>query len=71
MSLFYSQELTKPRTENHCAKCETHFVNWEIYHIHVTTVNCAKKIKPFNVSGRSKTQIVSDWESRQMKGTII
>ncbi len=56
--MFYSQTLAMPRVENLCAKCDSRFKSWVEYHKHVMTVKCAKTIKPLNVSGRSKTQIV-------------
>ncbi len=68
--MFYSQTISKARIENLCAKCETKFKNWTDYHTHVTTVKCAKLFKPVNLSGRSKMQIVADWELKN-KGAII
>ena len=69
--MFYSQALEKPRIHNFCAKCETRFIQWSEYHVHVTMKKCVRVIKPINVSGRSKAQIVIDWESKQKGGVII
>ena len=70
MSLFYSQLLEKPRIENLCVRCETRFVQWSAYHAHVTAGKCGKIIKPVNTSGRSRAQIVQEWELKN-KGAII
>lgn len=69
--MMYSRQLMQQRVENFCAKCETKFPQWSLYHAHVVLAKCQRQIKPFNTSGRSKTQIVSDWESQQKEGAII
>lgn len=68
--MYYSQILDKARIENVCAKCETRFPTWSVYHSHAVGGGCVKKIKPINTSGRSKAQIVIDWELKH-KGAII
>jgi len=54
---------------NLCVRCETRFHDWAVYHRHVVANDCKLKIVPLNTSGRSKAQIVADWESKQ-KGII-
>lgn len=49
---------------NRCAKCETTFSKWSDYYAHTTGVNCVKVIKPINTSGRTKEQIVRDFEKQ-------
>ncbi len=70
MSLFYSQILTKQQIDNLCARCEVRFDQWSMYHRHVIANTCRKQIKPFNTSGRTKHQIVTEWEL-QNKGAIL
>ncbi len=68
--MFYSQQLIKQSIDNMCARCETKFARWSEYHAHVTLNVCRRQIKPFNISGKSKAQIVADWESKH-QGAIL
>ena len=52
---------------NRCAKCETTFDKWSDYYAHTIGVNCTKNLKPVNTSGRTKEQIVKDFEARNAK----
>jgi len=69
--MFYSQTLTKQQIDNLCVRCDVRFERWSEYHVHTLAKTCQAKIKPMNTSGRSKTQIVHDWESNQKEGAII
>ncbi len=60
--MFYSQTLEKIKVENVCARCEKHFPTWGQYHAHAVAQLCARKLTPINLSGRSKAQIVANWE---------
>ena len=55
---------------NLCVKCETRFEKRVEYHRHVTEAKCARHFKPFNLSGRSRAQIVNDWEIKN-QGALI
>ena len=67
----YSQLIEKVvHIDNTCARCESKFKNWTEYHIHATTINCIKRIRPINITGRSKAQIVADFELKH-KGAIL
>lgn len=81
--MFYSQEIDRKQTvDNVCARCEVRFHKWTDYHTHVTTVKCAKKFKPVNLSGRpsgvhrtglefaKEGTIVGDWERKNQGGFI-
>lgn len=58
-------------TSNVCARCEARFAKWSDYHSHVTTVKCVKVFRPINLSGRTREQIVRDWEAKQKQGVFI
>lgn len=45
-----------------CIRCRVKFNNWAEYHTHNVTNTCYKKIVPENTSGRTREQIVRDWE---------
>ena len=45
-----------------CTRCRTVFDSWREYHTHMITNTCFKKIVPHNTSGRTKQQIVEEWE---------
>jgi hypothetical protein len=47
---------------NLCVKCEMKFYQWLVYHAHVTTNKCYKKILPKKTSNRAHDQIVADVE---------
>lgn len=69
MSLF---NLVKQNQDNKCAKCHKVFEFWSQYHAHIGTRVCERVVlKPVNTSGRTKTQIVADWEAKQQPGVII
>jgi len=68
--MFYSQTLTKKTIDNLCVRCETRFNQWSEYHKHMTGIKCKVKIVALNISGRSKAQIVADWESKNERGII-
>lgn len=69
MSMFTPVKQTR---DNLCVKCEKVFPTWSQYHAHVTNAVCSRvKLVPVNTSGRSKAQIVRDWEARQKPGVII
>lgn len=55
---------------NYCVRCETRFTRWIEYHAHVTGIPCAKIIRPVKTSGRTKEQIIADWELKY-KGAIL
>ena len=55
---------------NHCVRCDSKFDRWADYHAHVTGIPCAKVIRPINTSGRSKTEIVKEWEIKN-QGALI
>ncbi len=67
----YSITMTKKVTDNLCVRCETRFQSWSLYHAHVTGPKCVLKIVAINTSGRNRTQIIVDWESKQKEGAII
>jgi hypothetical protein len=63
--------MSPQNVANLCVRCETKFDKWVEYHRHVTELKCARHIKPYNLTGRSKAQIVIDWESKQKEGALI
>jgi len=69
--MFYSQILQIAHIDNTCSRCEQHFPNWGSYHTHATMALCARKLKPLNTSGRSKAQIVANFEQTKLKGALI
>ncbi len=55
---------------NVCAICEERFTEWSAYAAHKMASRCFKKILPVRTTSRTKTQIITDWESRQERGLM-
>lgn len=56
--------------KNICVRCGATFKVWYEYSLHTHENKCAKKIIPINVSGKTKQQIVAEWEYRHAKHLI-
>ena len=69
--MFYSQKIAIPVAGNTCARCETKFNQWSVYHAHVTGGGCFKRLLPVRTSNRTRAQIVADMENTKLKGVII
>ena len=55
---------------NLCVRCEMRFAKWSEYHSHVTGTPCRIQVKPVNTSGRSRAQIIQNWEMHN-QGALI